>query len=241
MKQRLKELNECASRLQAPRKKFSFKSRTKTKQVDIQKEVEPIVLEASSDLSGLQACSGLRLTGNNLHHVVDQQQDASSQNTVYIVDLDSSLIDCRNAIFSSAYVKNVKNSVIILGALSGSIHIEACCASVVAVGCHQFRMHESRDTRVYLHVTSHPIIEDCNGISVGPYPSSVFASEAEFTAKLINSHLDPLMNSYAQMEDFNWLKQQASPNWHAVTIEDSIADLGDSALATFKSINNISY
>lgn len=30
-------------------------------------------------------------------------------------------------------------------------------------------MHDARNLRILLHVTSHPIIEDCTGIAVGPY------------------------------------------------------------------------
>lgn len=61
-------------------------------------------------------------------------------------------------------------------------------------------MHNSTNTRVFLHATSDPIIEDCTDIS---FSSNPFITSNDTTSSL-------------NVQDFNWLKQIQSPNWRMV-------------------------
>ena len=60
------------------------------------------------------------------------------------------------------------------------------------------------DTTCLLTIPSHPIIEDCTRIQFGD----------------ASSHLDNddagSKNMFAQVHDFNWLRQGPSPNFHVV-------------------------
>lgn len=72
--------------------------------------------------------------------------------------------------FAGLTVKNVKQSLLICGNVSGAAHITAVDGSVILVATRQFRMHECKDCVVYLHVNSRPIIEDCYDIQFAPLP-----------------------------------------------------------------------
>ena len=65
-------------------------------------------------------------------------------------------------------------------------------------------MHNSHNSFIYLHSTSHPIIEDCDTLIFAPYPRS----------PLLPDHKGE--NKWDKVHDFKWLKQHASPNWKAV-------------------------
>ncbi|KAF0392111.1 TBCC-domain-containing protein [Gigaspora margarita] len=124
-----------------------------------------------------------------------------------IVNLVSS-----NVTIGAIHIKGLKDTIIMSGPVRSSILIHDCERCVFLIGCHQFRMHTSRQMTIYLHTTSHPIIEDCNNILFAPYTLSVPSLGNMFEA----AKLDPTNNKYDKVEDFNWLRQQASPNWQTV-------------------------
>jgi tubulin-specific chaperone C len=70
----------------------------------------------------------------------------------------------------------------------------------------EFRMHDSRDTDVYLSCSSRPIIENSSGIGFGEYPTAV-RETAGFDAREGDWYVNGLV------EDFNWLRKEHSPNW----------------------------
>ncbi|OAQ96000.1 hypothetical protein LLEC1_03849 [Akanthomyces lecanii] len=59
-----------------------------------------------------------------------------------------------------------------------------------------------RNVDIYLHCTSHPIIEDCSGLRFAPLPAC-YMTEADKAAE----------NQWDQVDDFKWLKAGHSPNW----------------------------
>ncbi|KAG9297962.1 hypothetical protein G9A89_018790 [Geosiphon pyriformis] len=118
-------------------------------------------------------------------------------------------------IIGAIQIKGLKNTLVVAGPVASSILIHDCEQCVFVVGCHQFRMHASKKITIYLHVTSHPIIEDCHEIQFAPYTLLLDGLESMFKA----AKLDPKVNKYEKVEDFNWLRQQASPNWSLVPEE----------------------
>ncbi|KAI9262387.1 tubulin binding cofactor C-domain-containing protein [Phascolomyces articulosus] len=102
---------------------------------------------------------------------------------------------------SALHIKNLSQCVVICHSIRGSVLMYGFIRSVIAVGCHQFRMHDAKTVHVLLNVSSRPIIEDSSDICVGCYEA----------LNIPNS-----TNYYDQMEDFNWLKKQASPNWRVM-------------------------
>lgn len=72
--------------------------------------------------------------------------------------------------FATLYLRNIKDSLIICGHVSGAVHITHVSNSVVVMACRQFRMHASRNVDIYLHSASRPIFEDCEGLRFAPLP-----------------------------------------------------------------------
>jgi len=105
------------------------------------------------------------------------------------------------------------------GTVAGATFISDCTDSQFSVACHQLRVHRTRDTSFYLHVTSRAIIEDCTGITTAPYVMQYEGLGAQLDA----AGLDPERNSWDQLDDFNWLaSNEPSPNWSVLDIDRRI-------------------
>lgn len=104
--------------------------------------------------------------------------------------------------FATLTLKNINESLIVCGHVSGAAHLTNITNSVIVVASRQFRMHESKGCDVYLHASSRPIIEDCTGVRFAPLPETYLKdSNKEVT------------NQWQQVDDFKWLQAEQSPNW----------------------------
>lgn len=74
------------------------------------------------------------------------------------------------------------------------------------------RIHDAVDTDFYLQVGSKPIIESCSSLRFAPYQSATSTEEQP-------------RNFWNEVEDFNWLRQQASPNWAVVEEAERVEDI----------------
>jgi hypothetical protein len=133
--------------------------------------------------------------------------------------------------FSALYLKNIKDSLIVCGQVAGAIHITNVENSVLVISCRQFRMHGSKRVDVYLHSASRPIIEDCEDVRFAPLPDAFVTCGLPSQAG----------NHWDQIDDFKWLKAEASPNfsllaepqrvkdevWRNKVLDDGSGDLGD--------------
>ncbi len=54
----------------------------------------------------------------------------------------------------------------------------------------KFRMHTSKQMNIYLHVTSHPIIEDSNNIKFAPYTLSIPGLDEMFEVNILTLFLE---------------------------------------------------
>jgi len=126
-----------------------------------------------------------------------------------IVNLIGLAGQCDNGIqLSTVHVKNVSHSVLILPIINGSILLNDLTHCVIAVGCHQFRMHNSRKVHVYLSITSNPVIEHCSEIGFVAYPD-------------IPGHHVNKENNHLAVQDFSHIRSSPSPHWFALQ-SDSI-------------------
>lgn len=74
---------------------------------------------------------------------------------------------------------------------------------VVVLGAQQFRLHNTTNTVVLLHVPSLPVIEGCKGVMVGAYP---------FESGVKSRH--------AEIQDFDWVRAGPSPNWRLLSAQE---------------------
>jgi hypothetical protein len=153
---------------------------------------------------------------HSLHLVLPTSAShATSSGT--ISNLQHSVIDLSSATdsapFSALYLKNIKGSLIVCGQVAGAVHITDVENSVLVISCRQFRMHGSKKVDVYLHSASRPIIEDCGEVRFAPLPSAFVTSETS-----------PAVNQWNQIDDFKWLKVEASPNFSLLVESERVKD-----------------
>ncbi|KAF8966712.1 hypothetical protein BGZ46_000326 [Entomortierella lignicola] len=126
------------------------------------------------------------------------------------------------------HIKNLKRCTLVIPPVSGSILLHDCEGCTLIGACHQSRMHTSSNMDIYLHVTSEPIIEDCTEMRFAPY-GQIFPAE-KLDRLFEVAQLNPSKNYYDKVKDFNWLRQQQSPNWRLLE-ENEIKELSQQILA----------
>lgn len=115
--------------------------------------------------------------------------------------------------FATLTLKNIRDSLVVCGRVTGPTHITDVTSSTIVVAAGQFRMHGSKDVDVYLWCGSRPIIEDCEGIRFFPLPENYVTEE-----------IPAGKNQYDQIDDFKWLKQEPSPNFKVLGSEKGLGD-----------------
>ncbi|KAJ3010769.1 UNVERIFIED_CONTAM: hypothetical protein HDU68_001992 [Siphonaria sp. JEL0065] len=182
------------------------------------------------------------ITGSS---TTDSPPDVSSSE-VYLSNLTNCIVDLRLlSPVGAVHIKSALNCVILCGGIKGSVLIDGMKNSTLVSACRQFRMHNSTNSRILLHVSSKPIIEDCDKIIFGPYVGGTIlledlSKEGKTTSSNNNNNssneepplsipdwLDIVTRAelglvegsngrWFQVEDFNWLKSTASPHWRKV-------------------------
>ncbi|KAG0292228.1 hypothetical protein BGZ96_004408 [Linnemannia gamsii] len=116
-----------------------------------------------------------------------------------------------NIPLSAIHVKNLKHCTLVFPPVSGSILLHDCEGCTLIGACHQSRMHTSTNMNIYIHVTSEPIIEDCTDMRFAPYGQILPTEDLDRLFEI--AQLNRAVNLYDKVKDFNWLRQQQSPNW----------------------------
>ena len=110
-----------------------------------------------------------------------------------------------------------RSCTVLCGPVTTSVFLDDCSECVLAVACQQLRVHTTRDTRIFLQVTSRAIVEDCSGIQFAPYTWSYPGIDQDFEG----SGLDRSKNNWNDVDDFNWLARDVpSPNWSILPEEE---------------------
>jgi hypothetical protein len=132
--------------------------------------------------------------------------------------------------FASLTLKNIKNSLVVCGRVNGPIHITGVENSVIVTSCRQYRMHSSKNVEVYLHCSSRPIIEDCEGIRFARLPEAYVSLASSFlhlaftNSVQSTSETSSTPNQYDQIDDFKWLKSEPSPHFSLISPVDYIKE-----------------
>lgn len=87
-----------------------------------------------------------------------------------VVDMTAPTSSNTGAPFAGLALKNIRRSLLLCGTVSGPVHVTGVRDSVIVVSARQVRMHECANVDVYLHCSSHPIIEDCSDMRFAPIP-----------------------------------------------------------------------
>jgi hypothetical protein len=84
--------------------------------------------------------------------------------------------------FKACYIKNIINSKIFIGSISGGSHITNCNNCEFYLITHQLRIHNNLNTNYFIIVSANPIIENCFGLSF--YPLKIKYQELEENIKV---------------------------------------------------------
>ncbi|XP_048843353.1 tubulin-specific chaperone C [Brienomyrus brachyistius] len=196
-----------------PKKRFAFRSRNSApskSKLSSALPVQAAVEEGGSTAVGIGVDVAAQCGFSNVSsQVLSKGPDEIRKRDVLLTQLTN----CRVRLYgapSTLHIKHVRDSEIMCGPVSGSVFVDDCSGCTLALPCQQLRTHNTCDTRVYLHVTSRAIVEDCTGVSFAPFSWTYPALDADFEA----SGLDKGRNNWSQVDDFNWLAADTpSPNW----------------------------
>ncbi|GAB5586220.1 hypothetical protein Unana1_01120 [Umbelopsis nana] len=194
-----------------PRTKFSFKSRSKKTTNATANTKHPKPIEANIASSPI--------TPNLI--------DSSTIKFAQVQDSFLTFSETSNKVVDIS-ISNAKRCIIQLpekGVSAVNIKdIEEC-----VIIADRFRMHDSNNVKLLLSVSSHPIMEDSKEITIGAYRLDPGPSNDSHDNS--SEYVESGRNYYDRMEDFNWLKQQDSPNWRLMdtamsdTLNEAVAQL----------------
>jgi len=187
----------------APKQKFSFKSRRNNAPsiggtIDIGSSSAPMQPKNDAQKAASEQ-ENLVITGKTSQHLRPTSVTTTASASLLLSSIKDCVITLPDLVrFSSAAIKNVETSLLLLGgAVNGPVHLTNVSNSVLAFSCRQFRMHDAKNVDVYLHCTSRPIIEDCEDIRFHRYGTDSG-------------------NMWDKIDDFKWLRNEKSPHWSAL-------------------------
>ncbi|TRY94547.1 hypothetical protein DNTS_008446 [Danionella cerebrum] len=204
-----------------PKKKFAFRSRNTDKKPtpsEQQSTVKPasnvagfVVVDAAVPVDQCGA-------SNAEDQVIIRQAEEIQQRDVLLTHLTN----CKVRLYgcpSTLHIKNISGCEIFCGPVSSSVFVDQCTDSTLVFPCQQLRTHNTTNTRIYLHVTSRAIIEDCRGVQFAPFTWTYPSIQDHFKV----ARLDPDRNNWTDVDDFNWLAAGTpSPNWTIIPEADRI-------------------
>ncbi|KAI9297603.1 TBCC-domain-containing protein [Neoconidiobolus thromboides FSU 785] len=224
----LKRLKDRITQLRnslTPKPKFGFRKRELLKNnTEMKVNSEPkVIKEKSKEEVSIEPRIGFKGNTFEIKNMkkriitIDKVEDLTkeSSTSVNISEIENSVIDLINkqTKIATLYLKEIKDSIILLPPVLNSILIQNCFNCIIYVASQQYRMHGSKNCQVFLSANSNPIIEDCTDIRFGKYLIEFENENEEELFKHYNINYNPENNLYNKVDDFNWLKQTASPNW----------------------------
>ena len=106
-------------------------------------------------------------------------------------------------------MENINNCNIYLGCICGGTHITNCINSNIYLITHQLRIHQTTKSNFYVLINSNPIIEHSQENIF--HPLKIKYEDLEQNIKI--SGVDINNNKWDQVQDFQWLKKDKSPNF----------------------------
>lgn len=153
---------------------------------------------------------------------------------------DVRLLRCRGTTFvilrklAALRVDGLEDCVVVSTPVAGSVLLHDCQRCTLIVAARQFRLHRSVDCLLSVHAMSRPIIEGCRNFRFAPYAlerlsgggvwqsaraqlvdAGLLESEAATSAKDVEC-----VSSWRHVDDFEWIKAQASPHWRVASHDE---------------------
>jgi hypothetical protein len=191
-----------------PKKKFAFGKR------DLKKKVKDEEIKRKESLpQRLETTSQENFVG--LKELKDQKITVSREE---FFDKDYQLLNLTNSdisipsTLSTIYLNNLDNCVVRVGPVKTSVFVSDCKDSRFSLCCQQLRIHSSKGCEFFVRTTTSPIIEDSNELRFGRYDYVYEGVEND----LSSSGFDRQEDFPLSVVDFNWLSEEASPNFSII-------------------------
>ncbi|KAK3591569.1 hypothetical protein CHS0354_041616 [Potamilus streckersoni] len=192
-----------------PKKRFAFKSKKKvaSSEKQIAKTLPENVCREKVEVA-LTNCKYEDLKDQSL----EKFEDEINNRDVALARLENCTVKLYGAP-SAVHMNKLNNCRVFTGPVSSSIFITECQDCVFVLPCQQLRIHTTKNSQFYIHVTSRAIIEDCSGVKFGPFNWKYPGLNDHYKI----SGLSRSKNSWNDIDDFNWLASDThSPNWSLI-------------------------
>ena len=214
----LNAINEKRDEL-LPKKKFAFKVRKKGDRQAVQ-QAKKIGVDDVDAAKSVGAVTSANVCGfsNRTSETLSLDADEMLMKDVSLSNLSSCTVKLPGSP-SALHISNLTNCKVFCGPIPGSVFADRCVDSTLVLACQQLRVHNTKDTKFYLHVTSRAIIEDTTRVLYAPYNWKYDGLEQHYE----QSGLDRSKNGWNDVDDFNWLAHdQHSPNWGLIPEEERV-------------------
>ena len=201
----LEKVNNLKNKL-FPKKKFAFSKANKKQNENIKEKKEkenkkPLkeIIESETDLiiKDLNNCTKKY-----------EKEEIKGKNNILIENINNCNIYLLHD-FKACYINNCKNCNIYIGCICGGTHITNCVDSKIYLITHQLRIHQTTKSNFYVLTNSNPIIEHSTDNIFHPLKIKYEG----FDSNLKISGVDINKNNWDQVQDFQWLKKDKSPNF----------------------------
>jgi hypothetical protein len=216
---------EQIKKTETEKKKFTFKKKIQTPKTPNTTPVTPI--SESIVMPSLQSLINVKpktFDSINEKKVIEPVDYTREYNKLEVnPDDDLVISNCQNAMIcfccvsGAAYIKNLVNCTVLMGPVSGSAFLQNCTNCTIMIAARQVRIHTSTNCDFYLYTRSDPIIEHCSDIRVAPYDFTYDHIDKHFTMAQFDASKN---QDWCKVKDFNWLKQEQSPNWSILPESD---------------------
>ncbi|KAA0190409.1 hypothetical protein HAZT_HAZT009793 [Hyalella azteca] len=201
-----------------PKKRFGFRGRSN---LPPKTAVTPDVVDSASEVQRNSALE--QLLEKNFYGFRDLSSEKLTLNAAEVHNRQVNLvnlIDCTVTILGNPggmQAAGLTNCTVVVGPMSRSAFIKNCVDCRFVLACQQVRIHDTKDSQFYLHVTGAAIIESCNNVGFAPFNLNYDQLDEHYTS----SGLDRSINKWDKVDDFKWLNsEEKSPNMFLIPEEN---------------------
>ena len=203
----LEKVNNLKNKL-FPKKKFAFSKNNKKQNENIKEKKEKSEVKETKKEITESSITDLVIKDLNDFTKKYTKEEILGKNNILI----ENIIKCDIYLlhdFKACYINNCQNCNIYLGCICGGTHITNCINSKIYLITHQLRIHQTTKSDFFVLINSNPIIEHSQENIF--HPLKIKYNEFDTNKKI--SGVDESNNKWNQVQDFQWLKKDKSPNF----------------------------
>ena len=203
----LEKVNNLKNKL-FPKKKFAFSKANKKQNENLKEKKEIENKEPVKEIKESETETDLIIKDLNNYTKKYEKEEIKGKNNILIENINNCNIYLLHD-FKACYINNCVSCNIYLGCICGGTHITNCINSKIYLISHQLRIHQTTNSNFYVLTNSNPIIEHSKDNIF--HPLKIKYDGFENNLKI--SGIDINKNNWDQVQDFQWLKKDKSPNF----------------------------